>query len=754
MPYAECSDFISDWRAKSPGCRLIYYVSGTDMPAYRSATSKMFNGGKKSTWIRDRMIQFGELEEKTYLHFYNDTKIKDWNGTSYDTALIPGTNSMIITAKDSVSRVPNGYTHYLFSSKNTYSGNTRLAPNFTNPKLRKAYKEYLTKIFNSTGGAENWPSRTGYWDGVFFDNYNHTNLQGGSLVSGGLVVETGTAPANLLTYGTDAYGAWGWQWMLVFGREVRDTLRTSDQWSADHKKKVLAYNFGNYHKSILENPDSSGADVIHYEFAWDPIACSNQSIHKLENLYTRDSLSASRGVTHFWSSVPRTSYNNSGTTTVRQAIYNNLCFYYVAKSDSTWIFMRPAPGNAYGAFVNPNLDTLAWIPAMEHELGLPLAHYQFVMSGASPDQSGATYKVFARDYQQGRVYTRPRDGLDAKWGDASMAVTVNLGGSYRQVLTDNTVGPVVTTISLRGGEGAIMLPATVGDCSAEPKVPLLLTPINGDTVVGSFNTLVVSNVSAPHGGDLLYSFRVFSDSLLTKQVEISPPVAQTVPYTTFTTTATYDNNQPYYWQVRVYDGQSWCSWSPVQKFWHFDMLLDVEDEPSLLSPPDGSVEMNAKPVFRIAWSGSRDTMLCFFEIALDSAFANPVDAGSVIGHSRSAEWSPNSALENELTYYWRARLENIGFGQVASFVISAQVFVSPNPFSYLVGELTIHNLPPGSKFEVYTPAGELVARLEDLNGNFNWNVRNVAGEKLAPGVYLYYVRVGDRTIADKFIVVR
>jgi hypothetical protein len=182
----------------------------------------------------------------------------------------------------------------------------------------------------------------------------------------------------------------------------------------------------------------------------------------LEHLYARDSIASANGVTFFWTSRPRTSYGN-GSIATSHAIYDNLCFYYVARADSTWIFMRPEPGNAYGAFLNPDFDTLAWIGAMEYEIGAPINHYTLWDSGPSPDQEGATYKIWVRDYEYGRVFMRPRDGFDARWGDNSTAIRVELGDSYRQVQIDGSLGQTVTSVELRGAQGAIMIPTTEAD---------------------------------------------------------------------------------------------------------------------------------------------------------------------------------------------------------------------------------------------------------------------------------------------------
>ena len=1048
------------------------------MPAYTGSEYRNYNAGKKSTWIRNRLTQMGANSESAYLHFYNDTRIRDWNGTSYDTMLIPGTNSMTITAKDSVSRVPNGYTHYLFMAGNTYENPARLSPNFSSEKLRQAYKEYLCQIFDAIGDNEHWVGKTGYWDGVYFDNYSPSGMKGSGFVSGGLVVETGTSPANLLTYGSQAYADWGWGLMQTFGREVRDTLQMADQWSVDHKKKYLAYNVGQTHKNSYLFPDSSGADALNYEFGWDPVFCNNSSVYRLENLYSRDSIGALNGLTSFWTSPPRAVYG-AGTTPVRNAIYNTLCFYYCARGDSTWIFMRPSSGNAYGAFLNPGFDTLSWIPAMGHELGWPAQRYQLAATGPAVDQSGGSYKVWSRQYPYGVVYIRPVDGFDAKWGSQSTPVTVNLGGNYRQLQTDATLGPVVTQISLRGGEGAIMLPATTGECTtpptvpspttpasgatapsttpslcitsstqtncsqairyhfqvstsstfatiaqensavahvagtscwqvpvalsnsttyywrsrsgngtswsgwsasrsfvtpsgvntapstpvanspaagatvstrqpslvvnnstdpegatltyqfqvsqfslfnsittqitaaaqgattttwqvpvnlnnvttyfwrarafdgvnysgwsstrsfyvntsaantapttptinapshnatvntvnpilrvnnatdangntltyqfelfdstlstqlalspvvaqgtgttgwavtinltnniryrwraraydgqawssymttadfrvvtqanSPPSVPVLMTPTNNQQIVGSPIMLMTNNSTDPNGDAVTYSFRVFSDSILTKQVELSPNRPQSSPYTSYYTTGSYLHNTAYWWTVRAYDGSAYSNWATARKFVHIDAVLDVNYSVSLISPANGAKEMSATPTFRIGLNSNDDTVACLFEIGLDNSFSAIHEAGNVVGYNGFAEWIPKRELENESTYYWRAKVSDGGYSDVASFSVNSPIFASPNPFSYLDGEITFHNLPENSRLEVYTPSGDKVAEINNLVGDFRWDVRNSSGERLASGVFLYYVTFDGQRFGDKFIVVR
>jgi PKD repeat protein len=499
MGYAECAGSIAEWRAKSPDCQLVLYVSGTDLPPYKSYTSNSYNMGKKSTWIRDRLVELGEPEESAYLHFYDNTYLRGWNGSSYDTLLIPGTYSLSVSAADSVSRVPNSYVSALFVSDNTYEYPTRLSPNFSSPQLRLAYKEYLTQIFDEQAPTH-WPEATGTWDGIHFDNYSPYGMVGSALCSGGHVVESANEQGEMLVFASSNYRDWTWDLMKTFGREVRDTLQVADLWSTNGKKKTLAYNIGISHTDDYLDPEISGADALNVEFGFEPVYCNNYSYFRLENLFSRDSIAVANGVTFFWTSVPRTTYGN-GSTTKREAIYNNLCFYYVARSDSTWFYARPDPGYAYAAFLNPAFDTLAWVPAMEHDLGNPVGHYELLATGSSPDQAGAVYKIWSREYELGKVLIRPRDGFDAKWGATSQAIEADLGGAYQKLQPDGSLGSETTNIALRGGEGAILLPASgTGylDFAASPTVGC--APLDVEFSVETSHTVIAYNWDFGDGG--------------------------------------------------------------------------------------------------------------------------------------------------------------------------------------------------------------------------------------------------------------
>ena len=69
------------------------------------------------------------------------------------------------------------------------------------------------------------------------------------------------------------------------------------------------------------------------------------------------------------------------------------------------------------------------------------------------------YKVYTRDYQNARVFYKPLSytrGVSGTLAD-NTATTHLLGGWYRPLRADGTLGAAVNKITLRNGEGAILV---------------------------------------------------------------------------------------------------------------------------------------------------------------------------------------------------------------------------------------------------------------------------------------------------------
>ena len=81
--------------------------------------------------------------------------------------------------------------------------------------------------------------------------------------------------------------------------------------------------------------------------------------------------------------------------------------------------------------------------------------------------------------------------------------------------------------------------------------------------------------------------------------------------------------------------------------------------------------------------------------------------------------------------------------------------VYPNPVFASDKDQVIRFLrvPSDAEISIYTAAGELVRRFLYPNPNY-WDLRNDKNEKVAAGIYFFYVRAGDRSGSGKFAVIR
>jgi hypothetical protein len=83
-------------------------------------------------------------------------------------------------------------------------------------------------------------------------------------------------------------------------------------------------------------------------------------------------------------------------------------------------------------------------------------------TGIDPLSPPLTYKVFARDYENALVLYKPLSyaaGIGEGTRNTQTATTHQLGGNYRRVNADGTLGSVISSITLRNGDGAVLIKA-------------------------------------------------------------------------------------------------------------------------------------------------------------------------------------------------------------------------------------------------------------------------------------------------------
>jgi hypothetical protein len=104
--------------------------------------------------------------------------------------------------------------------------------------------------------------------------------------------------------------------------------------------------------------------------------------------------------------------------------------------------------------------TRHWSAAVEFNVGQPNGQWSLLASGHDPADVAKTYKVYQRRYDNALVLFKPLSyslGIAGTTDDRTATVH-QLGRAYRPLQADGTLGAAITSIRLRNGEGAILVP--------------------------------------------------------------------------------------------------------------------------------------------------------------------------------------------------------------------------------------------------------------------------------------------------------
>jgi hypothetical protein len=129
-------------------------------------------------------------------------------------------------------------------------------------------------------------------------------------------------------------------------------------------------------------------------------------------------------------------------------------YYLVADPTRTFI-------DFFGGFETSTSWTRHWVEAAAYNVGLPLGKWSVFAAGVDPQDPWRMYTVYQRAYSNALVLYKPLsagDGIAGTLDDAT-ATTHALGGNYRLLRADGTLGPVVNSVTLRNGEGVILIRA-------------------------------------------------------------------------------------------------------------------------------------------------------------------------------------------------------------------------------------------------------------------------------------------------------
>ncbi|MFL5244723.1 MAG: hypothetical protein ACJ8FY_21685 [Gemmataceae bacterium] len=132
-----------------------------------------------------------------------------------------------------------------------------------------------------------------------------------------------------------------------------------------------------------------------------------------------------------------------------------LAYYYMI-GDPNRTFL-----NFFGGFEPSTSWTRHWSQAAAYDVGLPRGTWSLFATGSDPSDVDMTYRVYQRSYTNALVLYKPLSFASSATSPASLgtdsATVHNLGGTYRPLHADGTLGAPITRISLRNGEGAILI---------------------------------------------------------------------------------------------------------------------------------------------------------------------------------------------------------------------------------------------------------------------------------------------------------
>jgi len=143
------------------------------------------------------------------------------------------------------------------------------------------------------------------------------------------------------------------------------------------------------------------------------------------------------------------------TTDPRTQLATLAEYYLLADADRTMLMF-------YGGYSPSTSWIYHWSQAAAVSVGKPKAAMRTFATGADPQNSKLAYRVFSREYDNALVLYKPLSYAQGQGSGTladATATTHQLGGSYRRVNADGSLGGVISSISLRNGEGAVLIKA-------------------------------------------------------------------------------------------------------------------------------------------------------------------------------------------------------------------------------------------------------------------------------------------------------
>ena len=132
----------------------------------------------------------------------------------------------------------------------------------------------------------------------------------------------------------------------------------------------------------------------------------------------------------------------------------------------SYYYLLADPQKTFLMFFGGDRPAAPWrdvfVPAATVDVGQPTGAMTTWATGTDPQNANLTYKIYGREYGKALVLFKPKS-FAARQGagttDDATVTTHQLNGNYRVLNADGTLGPIITSINLRNGEGATLMKA-------------------------------------------------------------------------------------------------------------------------------------------------------------------------------------------------------------------------------------------------------------------------------------------------------
>jgi len=471
---------------------------------------------------------------------------------------------------------------------------------------------------------------------------------------------------NTSVSNTQGWGGYTYSEVMDSSIKLRYDTATNTGWLKDLVDTLHAENKGYFPNvtvyQLMDTTDDYwmtvrdvGGGGVFFENACSPIVYSwnAQAWEWMDSIVSWDTGYAVIWTTIFDGNPPNNEVENLGS--LERCQLERLVFYYMAAVPERFFFKLTGNANEHYAGNFRVYDTaFKWFDAIDYDIGYPDSARWVDASGT--DGAGQGFSLYRRDYTKSDgtdviMLYRPKAG--GNYGSGS-AVNCDLGGSYRTLNADGTLGAVVTSTTIRNVEGKILIseggptldsipPAKIEDLGCEPgsshgEIFLTWTATGDDSTTGTATRY-----------EILYSQSLIDPVLFEAEDTVSSPPIPLPADTSqsFTISGLMPGGQ-YYAAIRAFDNAGNPS----------EVSLFNREFAGGIRPPDpitAEVDSSAGSAILTASMIESYYPSLSYQFAVDTNIAFPtplVTDGITDDPSVSAVFND---LSSEQGYFWRCR---------------------------------------------------------------------------------------------------